>query len=670
MAKPIKPNIEFPQEFAVNGTKKDFLSEMIQGGFDEVDPDVLAGDNLNKLIDDTYKGLHYSMDGVNDLYKGAVLYDETETYTNKSIVFNIDENGEAAIYQSLIADNTGNALTDETKWRKVSLGGTGLEVGDIGIAAFGVDETKGLRRLLNGTILTVNANTQGFVNKLKTAVTSYPSLACTEDEWQEISSTSVGGQCGKFVLNYDTDETTVVSVRLPKIIMPVQGLTDMTKLGELVEAGLPNIEGTIAVGFAEGQQATFAGTGALKETKYLIGLFGGGSMSDQTTGHKGGITIDASLSNEIYGNSTTVQPEQVQYPYFIQIATGLETEVNITNEIELNNPYTLFDSKYSEAPLYNASWLKSSTTYYPKSVYTTAYEALVVENNSEVVAGESVTLPSGKSYIKRGLSVKLSTAEDITDYDFVINTTDETFRLPLKNGSEALPGTTYTEPELPATSGSYALPSNGYLTLTKRATASGQTVEMLNNTRGGLRQGSHSGTTNNYLSALMGGLFGDEIQINYNAGGTIERFRFLEACGNGILYYYIGETVQNANLINAGRLAEQLNDKINFQQAAAAGMPSNHYVELTLGASGTTYTAPANGYVYVRKVTTASKQFLNITIQDTNGDVITSENQSSYTGMHLKVWLPVRKGEQFKIGYTAGGETLNCQFIYAQGEEE
>ena len=63
------------------------------------------------------------MDGVNDLYKGAVLYDETENYSNKSIVFNIDENGEAAIYQSLINDNSGNALTDETKWKKVDLGG-------------------------------------------------------------------------------------------------------------------------------------------------------------------------------------------------------------------------------------------------------------------------------------------------------------------------------------------------------------------------------------------------------------------------------------------------------------------------------------------------------------------------------------------------------------------
>ncbi len=122
MTKPTNPNINFPEAFAVDGQKTDFLSEQIQTGFDPVDPDVLAGDNLNKFIDDTYKGLHYSMDGVNDLYKGAVLYDETETYSNKSIVFNIDENGEAAIYQSLINDNSGNALTDETKWKKVDLG--------------------------------------------------------------------------------------------------------------------------------------------------------------------------------------------------------------------------------------------------------------------------------------------------------------------------------------------------------------------------------------------------------------------------------------------------------------------------------------------------------------------------------------------------------------------
>ena len=124
MTKPIKPNITIPEAFAVNGQKADFLDEKIQNGFSNVDPDVLAGDNLNKLIDDTYKGLNYSMDGVSDLYKSVITYDSAETYGLNSIVFNIEEEG-VALYQSLIADNTGNALTDEAKWKKLELGGGG-----------------------------------------------------------------------------------------------------------------------------------------------------------------------------------------------------------------------------------------------------------------------------------------------------------------------------------------------------------------------------------------------------------------------------------------------------------------------------------------------------------------------------------------------------------------
>ena len=124
MTKPIKPNITIPEAFAVNGQKADFLDEKIQNGFSNVDPDVLAGDNLNKLIDDTYKGLNYSMDGVSDLYKSLITYDSTETYGLNSIVFNIEEEG-VALYQSLIADNTGNALTDEAKWQRLELGGGG-----------------------------------------------------------------------------------------------------------------------------------------------------------------------------------------------------------------------------------------------------------------------------------------------------------------------------------------------------------------------------------------------------------------------------------------------------------------------------------------------------------------------------------------------------------------
>lgn len=59
-----KPNINIPEEFAVNGIKTDFASSKIESGFSNIEPDILAGDNLNKFIDDTYKGLN----GVLELY--------------------------------------------------------------------------------------------------------------------------------------------------------------------------------------------------------------------------------------------------------------------------------------------------------------------------------------------------------------------------------------------------------------------------------------------------------------------------------------------------------------------------------------------------------------------------------------------------------------------------
>lgn len=150
MAKPTDPNIEFPQAFAIDGQKTDFLEEKIQNGFDPIDPDVLAGDNLNKFIDDTYKGLHYSIDAVNDLYKGAVLYSPTETYNSKSIVFNIGEDG-IALYRSLTDNNLGNPLTDIEKWQAVDLGGSsssgsGLSMFDLVVKdhILSYEESKGL----------------------------------------------------------------------------------------------------------------------------------------------------------------------------------------------------------------------------------------------------------------------------------------------------------------------------------------------------------------------------------------------------------------------------------------------------------------------------------------------------------------------------------------------
>ena len=137
----------------------------------------------------------------------------------------------------------------------------------------------------------------------------------------------------------------------------------------------------------------------------------------------------------------------------IQMPDGQVLELGYS---ELNNPFSLFDSKYSDHELNNLSWLKSEGQWNAKAVYPDAYDKLLkVYNGTETV---------------EGLSVKLST-ETYTDYDFVLNTANETFRLPLKT--------------------------------------------------------LHSDDTVDSLS----------------------------------LYFYVGETVQNANLIDAGRIGEQLANK-------------------------------------------------------------------------------------------------------------
>ena len=122
MNKPIKPNITIPQSFAKNGVKTDFDSDLIAEGFDNLKPDVLAGDNLNKFIDDSYKGINYAVDGVSDLYTSWALYDSTEIYNNKSIVYDFDENNQLKLFHSKQNDNTGHLTSETDWWEEVQLG--------------------------------------------------------------------------------------------------------------------------------------------------------------------------------------------------------------------------------------------------------------------------------------------------------------------------------------------------------------------------------------------------------------------------------------------------------------------------------------------------------------------------------------------------------------------
>ena len=441
-------------------------------------------------------------------------------------------------------------MIEETK----NKGGSGLELCDIGMALY-VDETKGLRRYLNGQIVDINTNTQAFLNRLKQITTLHPSLLCTEEEWQTAKTMSAFGQVGKFVFNYSGDE--VVSVRLPRVVN-VQGLFDLQKLGMTVEAGLPNITGSQS--FGTWRNNRFESAGLLKQSSGCVGpaskkLPSGGNSTqgfDTNTDTLDTLNIDASLSNPIYGNSTTVQPEAIQYPYFIQIATGSETEANITNKFENTNPQTLLESKYSDKPLYNESWLLSNGQYNLKATYPTAYEGLQVEYNSEIEAGTTVTLPSGVSYTKRGLSVKLST-ETYTDYDFVLNTADEKFRLPLQ----------VKQKFYNAVSGNYPVVGNGMTLGLYGHNQDNVFVEAC------LRDVNHNIVPNSLGVGVSTDSYNRNLNTNGLAGtnfgvtkdptksGLVAKLSSTEVSGL-YLYFYVGDIDQNHGIVNMGRIGEQV----------------------------------------------------------------------------------------------------------------
>lgn len=409
--------------------------------------------------------------------------------------------------------------------------GEGLEIGDIGFAPFGIDESQNKRRYLNGQIIPLN-QFESFTNKLRRAIELYPNLATTEENWQAEVTNSKLGQCGKFVI-----DDTLGTIRLPKVVN-INGLQDLALMGSVKAESLPNITGSWMPGSGSqtGGSPSVSGCVVAKTGKIS------GDNNPYSPVQMAGFEIDASLSSSTYQDNAPVQQEAILYPYFIQVATGVEESVDVTREIELNNPFFLGMSQYFESEPKNASWLKSNGSFHSGATYASFYEWLLkVYNGAETVEGVSVK----------------SSADAYDDYDYVINTADMTFRLPLLDGSEDLPSDRYDDLTLLASGSTYTAPANGWFCLAKASTASGQYLDLVNSNNN-LASAFNCTASGQTMKALMPVKKEHRVIIKYNLAGAADIFRFIYAQGNGSLYYYVGDTVQDANLINASKVLEAI----------------------------------------------------------------------------------------------------------------
>lgn len=176
-------------------------------------------------------------------------------------------------------------------------------------------------KLLDGSVLEVGGIYDEFINHIVGFKEGYPNLFCTEEEWN--TSISTYGVCGKFVY------TEGVSLRIPKITGFVEGTLDGTALGDLVEAGLPNVAGFMGRYIYSGTP-----TGPYSQTNLITNI----NQNILETGSEviGNVNFSLAAANSIYGNSVTVQPQSIRVYYYIVVANGIKQDV----EIDLDNVLT------------------------------------------------------------------------------------------------------------------------------------------------------------------------------------------------------------------------------------------------------------------------------------------------------------------------------------------
>ncbi len=679
MDKPTKPTNLLPESFG--GEKENFNTDKITNGYEADVPDILGGANLNYLLDAAGQNLKYAntiVDYINDIpVNNSIItdannklqytqydcrvYKSTETYGLNEWVTGI-VGDKKSIYQSLVVANTGAPLTDTTKWQKVELGGgTSLPLLSIRLALY-VDESLGLDYYLNGQLLTINSNLQGAVTALKSLQATTPSLFVTEEEWQATKTLSPNGIVNAFVLDEDAG-----TLRLPKY-------------PDYIYGGSENAEISVS-GNGYGLGLTPDGSNLFMLSKY--GGDGNDTNSRPSGPHGAPVPVGGSAgamgggyANIAWGvhpdpaksglkGQLTDNTETITLKYVIRLATGQETEVNIRNDIESIVPYTLFDSKYSEAKQYNASWGLGGSIL-SKSVYPTAYEAALVEYNSEVADGTTVELPSGGSYTKRGVSggitVKLSTDETVTEYDWKLDTVAETLTVPTLNGSEDLLSDRYDDLELKASGSTYTAPANGWFWIQKLSSSTGQYLTpVIKDSNGNIKYTLTSQpTAAGYDAEILAPVSkGDVISIGYSVGGATKSFRFIYAKSNGSLYFFVASVAQNAPLANLGRIEETKVDK-----NSSWGFPSNRYIDLELGASGSTYTAPANGYFSIEAKSTVSNGAVNLVNKKNN---LFISSRSSLAGLTIGTYVNAMAGDEILIGYDGSLVVYHFRFIYAEG---
>lgn len=334
-----------------------------------------------------------------------------------------------------------------------------------------------------------------------------------------------------------------------------------------------------------------------------------------------------------------------------------------------DNGYELFQASWFDHKPESVSWLRADTfSWQDGDVYFAAYNELFAQYGAETSVEETNTVGSVSVTCKRTpKGYKICTPDQADNiaalyentgvaWYYILDTENKRFKLPRTKWSfvgcrdnvgnyvpETLPnirGSLFIDAAITGPSGSLAAGTNRY-------------------------GGETTGTYPNNLD-----FDASRSSSAYQDGAPVQQ-RAVEM----FLYFFAGNAVKSDTIIDTGQITEALNAKLDIDLdnlpvsgkslLCGLGKPSGRYVDLQLGASGSTYTAPANGWAaWGGQFSTAAGNF-----SLGNGSFY-SQGTAANGAQYLGVYIPVKKGEKFYVDYGAVSKTVLFRFIYDEGENE
>lgn len=394
--------------------------------------------------------------------------------------------------------------------------------------------------------------------------------------------------------------------------------------------------------------------------------------------------------SELYNDSHFTTFEEV-----IPLQQGNEQKVLCTDGKNLywetNNSYNLFDIKYADHVLdieESLGWALQGTWVYKEAVAGSRYGYpdfynKVVEEYNQATSTETVNSVTVKVH-SNGHKFYDITKKNAIDNFYDTMGSAWFYGVDIANERIFLPRNKYFA--IDGVADNVAVVGNGTTLGMTNAGGNFGLDKLINNS-------SILGNPNAYGVAVGSAVTDAGISSKTTIGLTTDATKsgiiaktidVLKLDKNKYLYICVGNTTNYegvTDVVNQGmEILEQVAQKVNIDATnlnsegksliAGYAMPSSRYIDLTFGASGTTYTAPANGYftAYVQ-LSNSNAAYIGVYNQSKHpiGNVLVG---TAAGNSYKRIYVPVMKGDICAVTYanTTTGDKL-LRFYYAEGDK-